>query len=156
MLHLLLLVTALAAGQPAPARTPEAIRKDIADTYRRLDQLERELMAATGTKPVAVYSAEEANSLKVGQVVTFGGVGNQPDVVVREVANKTTLVVEILFSRSGNPRFVIRKHPTAGLVDGSLIDRPMARWRVVGTEKQLGRTMFVIEPCVPHPDASKK
>lgn len=67
-------------------------------------------------------------------------------VVVHEVIDEKSFVAKVVYVRGADAFFVV-KVPTKDFADGQVRKELLGQiWKVTGTQKRSGKTMFVLEP----------
>lgn len=109
--------------------------------------------------PAVVVAQEKKEPLVIKW--ELDSIGKMPDcnLLVAEVLGNEEILVRGVASALGSnkqevtlritPDFVL-KTPTKGIVDGKKL-KPSGLYKVVGTKKVNGKTIFVVEPYTPKP-----
>lgn len=123
------------------------LKQEIAATRKKLAALERELAAVT---PVAGDPTLFPGVSPVGSVGHFGTQDDFWYFVVEEVVSEMEMIVHGVTSRSRGKSFLVTGLPTKDLADDVRV-RLDAIFKIDGTRKVSGRTIYVVRPVTAKP-----
>jgi hypothetical protein len=127
-------------------RSEKEIREELEKVKKRVEELEKELAALIPAEDVKPRNIPD-DSFKLGEAYYFyyGNLGAA--VKVLEIVDEKSAIVQLEVGSNTYPQKLLLMTPTKGMVDGQLYqDALRSAWKVTGTKKVGGRTVFVMEP----------
>ena len=143
-----------AAAQEKKPRTEEEIRKDLEQAQKKVNDLGRELAEVINQKAQPLPD----DTFKVGAVYQlFDARKNVALVKAKDVIGPNEVLVQLEIGRQAYPTKFLMRTPTAGIADGAYIPNAEdSNWKVTGTKKVSGVTVFVLETAGPVGGPGKK
>lgn len=143
-----------AVGQDKKPRPEEEIRKELEQTQQKVKALEAEL--ATVVNQEAIPLPDE--KFEVGKVYKLNDPrGNVAQVKAVRVVGPNEAIVKIEVGRQAWPTSFLLRTPTEGLADGAyILDANKSFWKLTGTKRVGGQSVYVLESAGPSVPPVKK